>query len=215
MKRRVNYFDLGLHTGLELNYILTNILTPLENKKLIDFQVYGFEASEKFALRLKEQYHPHPELNTTIVHKAISNTEDKIKLYRVNLKIQPNEVGNSIFRTKNNVTDDYVEVEGIIFSKWLKENVPSYKDDINIMKVNIEGAEWHLFNDMVDNNILQYFPLILGAGHDVDKVSELDSAKYWKLIKDNNIKIHRFVVDWKPERNADIFKLIECALRNP
>ena len=133
MKRRVNYFDLGLHTGLELNYILTHILTPLENKKLIDFQVYGFEASEKFALRLKEQYHPHPELNTTIVHKAISNTEDKIKLYRVNLKIQPNEVGNSIFRTKNNVTDDYVEVEGIIFSKWLKENVPSYKDDINIM----------------------------------------------------------------------------------
>ena len=215
MKRRVNYFDLGLHTGLELNYILTHILTPLENKKLIDFQVYGFEASEKFALRLKEQYHPHPELNTTIVHKAISNTEDKIKLYRVNLKIQPNEVGNSIFRTKNNVTDDYVEVEGIIFSKWLKENVPSYKDDINIMKVNIEGAEWHLFNDMVDNNILQYFPLILGAGHDVDKVSELDSDKYWKLIKDNNIKIHRFVVDWKPERNADIFKLIECALRNP
>ena len=215
MKRRVNYFDLGLHTGLELNYILTNILTPLENKKLIDFKVYGFEASEKFALRLKEQYHPHPELNTTIVHKAISNTEGKIKLYRVNLKIQPNEVGNSIFRTKNNVTDDYVEVEGIIFSKWLKENVPSYKDDINIMKVNIEGAEWHLFNDMVDNNILQYFPLILGAGHDVDKVSELDSDKYWKLIKDNNIKIHRFVVDWKPERNADIFKLIECALRNP
>ena len=215
MKRRVNYFDLGLHTGLELNYILTLILTPLANKKLIDFQVYGFEASEKFALRLKEQYHPHPELNTTIVHKAISNTEDKVKLYRVNLKIQPNEVGNSIFRTKNNVTDDYEEVEGIIFSKWLKENVPSYKDDINIMKVNIEGAEWHLFNDMVDNNILQYFPVILGAGHDVDKVSELDSDKYWKLIKDNNIKIHRFVADWKPERNADIFKLIECTLKKP
>jgi len=215
MKRRVNYFDLGLHTGLELNYILTLILTPLANKKLIDFQVYGFEASEKFALRLKEQYHPHPELNTTIVHKAISNTEDKVKLYRVNLKIQPNEVGNSIFRTKNNVTDDYEEVEGIIFSKWLEENVPSYKDDINIMKVNIEGAEWHLFNDMVDNNILQYFPVILGAGHDVDKVSELDSDKYWKLIKDNNIKIHRFVADWKPERNADIFKLIECTLKKP
>ena len=206
IKNRVNYFDLGLHTGLELKYILTHILTP--HKKVIDFQAYGFEASKKFALRLKEQYHPQPELNTTIIHKAISNTEDNIKLYRVNLEIQPNEVGNSIFRTKNNVTDEYEEVEGIIFSKWLKENVPDYEEHFNILKVNIEGAEWHLFNDMVDNDMLQYFPVILGAGHDVDKVSELDSDKYWKLIKDNNINIHRFVADWRTELNANISEII-------
>jgi len=124
------------------------------------------------------------------------------------LDIQPNEVGNSIFRTKNNVTDEYEEVKGIIFSKWLKENVPDYEEHFNILKVNIEGAEWHLFNDMVDNDMLQYFPVILGAGHDVDKVSELDSDKYWKLIKDNNINIHRFVADWRPELNANISEII-------
>jgi len=77
------------------------------------------------------------------------------------------------------------------------------------LKVNIEGAEWHLFNDMVDNDILQHFPVILGSGHDVDKVSELDSDKYWKLIKDNNINIHRFTVGYHPEKNADILRLIK------
>ena len=205
-KPRVNYFDLGLHTGLELKYILTHILMP--HKKVINFKTYGFEASKKFALRLEEQCHPRSELNTTIIHKAISNTEDKIKLYRVNLEMQPSEVGNSIFRTKNNVTDEYEEAEGIIFSKWLKENVPDYEEHFNILKVNIEGAEWHLFNDMVDNDMLQYFPVILGAGHDVDKVSELDSDKYWKLINDNNINIHRFVADWHPELNANISEII-------
>ena len=147
--------------------------------------------------------------STTIIHKAISNTQDKIKLYYTDREKQPEGAGNSIFRTKNNVTDKYEEVQGVIFSKWLKENVPNYDKHFNILKVNIEGAEWHLFNDMVDNDILQHFPVILGSGHDVDKVSELDSDKYWKLIKDNNINIHRFTVGYHPEKNADILRLIK------
>jgi len=211
---RVNYFDLGLHTGLELRYALTRVLIPAANKKLIDFQAYGFEASEKLALRLKEQYHPHPELNTTIIHKAISNTEDKIKLYHTDPVKQPEGVGHSIFRTKNNVTDSYEEVDGIIFSKWLKENVPNYKKHFNILKVNIEGAEWHLYKDLVDNNLLQYFPVILGSGHDVNKVSELDDEAYWKLIKDNNIVLHPFIAWFENNRltnkkKINIMKVIE------
>ena len=43
----------------------------------------------------------------------------------------------------------------------------------------------------------------------MDKVSELDSDKYWKLIKDNNINIHRFVADYHPERNVDIPEIIQ------
>jgi hypothetical protein len=211
---RVNYFDLGLHSGLELRYVVTQILTPAANKKLIDFQAYGFEACEAAVLFVKHQLQLKPNSkesydSTTIIHKAISNTQDKIKLYYTDREKQPEGAGNSIFRTKNNVTDKYEEVQGVIFSKWLKENVPNYDKHFNILKVNIEGAEWHLFNDMVDNDILQHFPVILGSGHDVDKVSELDSDKYWKLIKDNNINIHRFTVGYHPEKNADILRLIK------
>ncbi len=208
--KRVNYFDLGLHTGWELWGMLSETFPSCN---ITNYKAYGFEACQKFIDINADRYN-HENFNVEIIHKAISNTEGKIKLYHVDKEKQPGEVGHSIFRTKNNVTDEHEEVDSIIFSKWLKENVPNYKEDINIMKVNIEGAEWHLFNDMVDNDLLQYFPIICGAGHDVDKVSELNSDKYWKLIKDNNINIHRLCADWHTERNANIPELIreQCAL---
>jgi FkbM family methyltransferase len=208
--KRVNYFDLGLHTGLELWAILSEAFPSCN---ITNYRAYGFEACQKFIDINIDRYNHHQNFNVEIIHKAISNTEERIKLYHVDKEKQPGEVGHSIFRTKNNVTDEYEEIDSIIFSKWLKENVPSYKEDLNIMKVNIEGAEWHLFNDMVDNDLLQYFPIICGAGHDVDKVSELDADKYWKLIKDNDINVHRFCADWHPERNANIPELIreQCA----
>ena len=213
-KKRVNYFDLGLHSGLELRYMLTQVLIPGERANLINFRNYGFEACAQFALPIKKYSQLHPHLNITIIHKAISNTEDKIKLYHTDPVKQPEGVGHSIFRTKNNVTDSYEEVDGIIFSKWLKENVPNYKKHFNILKVNIEGAEWHLYKDLVDNNLLQYFPVILGSGHDVNKVSELDDEAYWKLIKDNNIVLHPFVAWFENNRitnkkKINIMKVIE------
>lgn len=33
--------------------------------------------------------------------------------------------------------------------------------------------------------------------------------KYYKLINENNINLHRWVIDWKPERNADLHLIIK------
>jgi len=202
--RRVNYFDLGLHVGYELNDFISKIFPSLN---ISDYHCYGFEACKKFAQYNVERFSGFPNVN--IIHKAISNKHgDKIKLYHVDKNLQPGEVGHSIFRTKHNVTDEFEEVDSVVFSKWIKEEVPSFDSDFNIMKVNIEGAEYPLFKDMVDSDILKHFPLIIGAGHDVDKVSELDSEEYWNLIEKNKIKLHRYISDWKPERNVDVASLL-------
>ena len=213
MTKKINYFDLGLHAGLELRDMVFKVFPELNLKNC---RYYGFEASKQFADYNKEFFKNVDDVE--IINKAIADKHgEKLKLYHVNPKIQPNQVtddiifpppGMSIFRTKNNVTDEFEEVDSIIFSKWLKENVPSYKEDLNIMKVNIEGAEYHLFKDMVNNDILKYFPIMIGAGHDVDKVSELDSDEYWKIVKENNIDIKRYCTNWKPHRNVDVKSLI-------
>jgi len=203
--KRVNYFDLGLHNGLELREFVLRIF-PTLNIDISNYFCYGFEACKKFADYNEYSFQNYDNVKT--YHKAISDKEEKIKLYLVDPEIQPGQVGNSIYRTKNNVTDNFEEVDSVIFSKWLKENVPSFTEDLNIMKVNIEGAEFPLFKDMVDSDILKYFPLIIGAGHDVDKVSELDSNEYWELIKGNNIKIERFCSDYNEEKNCNVVNLI-------
>lgn len=201
---RVNYFDLGLHIGYELNDFIFKIFPELN---ITNYYCYGFDACKKFADFNTSNYQNFPNVN--IYHKAISDTESKdTKLYLVDPQIQPGEVGHSIYRTKTNVTDNFEKVESILFSNFLKTKVPSFISDLNILKVNIEGAEYPLFKDLVSSDLLKYFPLIIGAGHDVDKVSELDSDEYWKLIKENNIDIKRYCSDWKPERNVNVVSLI-------
>lgn len=205
-KDRINYIDLGLHMGFELEEMMIKIFPYLD---LHNVKAHGFEASLDYARHNRKKYDRFMYLNVDIYHAAIGDTEEHVKLYKNDPKISPvQHLGSSIFRSKKNVCDEYEMVPGVIFSNWLKKKVPNYKQEINILKVNIEGAEYHLFKDMVENDLLQYFPLIIGAGHDVDKVPELDSDEYWKLVKDNNITIHRFCSDFKRHKNVNITQMI-------
>ena len=111
------------------------------------------------------------------------------------------------FAEKHIKTHEYVK--GVLLSKWIKKNISDFENSFNIMKVNIEGAEWHLFNDLVENDMIKHFDVICGDGSDIKKVPELKekSSDYYKLLKENNITIHRFS-DWKSEENVDIADII-------
>lgn len=205
----INYFDLGLNTGLEMRDIITEVFPSL---KIKDYRCYGFEACKKFADKVAKDYAKNT--NVQVIHRAISNTHGElIKLYLVDPRLQPEEVGMSIFRTKNNVTDNFEMVETIKFSNWLKDNVPSFKNDLNILKINIEGAEFYFFKDLVENNLLQYFPIMIGHIQDVDKVSELNSRDYWDFIQKNNIKVFRYCSDLPKSYNVNIASLVAPYLK--
>jgi FkbM family methyltransferase len=195
---RVNYFDLGLHkNGWELGQIQDVIFPSL---KINNYKIFGFEAHPIFYKNCKKIY---TDDRVKLYNRAISNSEDEIKLF-----LARNTVGHSIFSTKVNVNKGrFIKVKGIVFSKFLEEEVSNFRDEVNILKINIEGAEWHFFNDIISKGYHEYF-LFCGQGHDVDKVEELNSDTYWKLIEDYGIKLHRFS-DFKKNKNADMKKLIE------
>jgi len=48
LNKRVNYFDLGLHNGLELREFVLKIF-PTLNIDIHNYFCYGFEACKKFA----------------------------------------------------------------------------------------------------------------------------------------------------------------------
>ena len=51
-----------------------------------------------------------------------------------------------------------------------------------------------------------------GAGHDVEKIQQFKEEgiiqKYYQLIKENNIHLHRWILTWKTEKNADIHTIV-------
>jgi len=199
---RVNYFDLGLHRdGWELGQMHNKILPDL---KINDYRIFGFEAHPGYC-DLANKKHVDDRIN--IYNRAIADEEKDFYLY-----LARNSVGHSLFASKNNVSKKKkVKVKGIVFTEFLEAECPSFKDEINILKINIEGAEWYFFNDMISKGYHKHFTFC-GSGHDVDKVAELDSEKYWDMINDNEIKLHRFS-DYKPERNADMASLIRDLMK--
>ena len=127
-------------------------------------------------------------------------------------------MGHSIHSTKHNILKDtFWEVPTIKFSEWLKDNNIDLKDSLNIVKINIEGAEWEFFNDIVDSKLNKHIHIYCGAGHDVEKISNFVKEgiveKYYELLKKNDIFLHRWVLTWKVERNADIHKMIKDKYR--
>jgi len=183
---KINYFDLGLHKdAFEVDMFIS-----ICEKNRIDYTVWGFEAHPEYCDNLTKKYVGNNKVN--IINKAISNKDCQIDLY---IADSNDGEGNSIFKSKNNVNKNkVVKVDGILFSNWLKENVENFEISNNILRFNIEGAEWHLMNDLDEKDMLKDFKIFLGSTPDMQKVSELKGYvnEYMKILKKNNIIIKRF-----------------------
>ena len=72
-----------------------------------------------------------------------------------------------IYKTKENVNPEkYEEVDSIIFSKWIKENVVDYENSFNILKVNIKEEltllqkDYYFYNENLHKLCILFdFPL--------------------------------------------------------
>lgn len=179
----INYFDLGLwKTSLEIDLMLDRVLPKFNN---IDCNIYGFEAHPGYCESLKRKYIGRNNVN--IINLAISDKKGIAKLY-----LATNEgLGNSIFSTKNNVVqNNSLEVKCDLFSNWLNENNIDLDNSINILKINIEGAELFLFEDIKNNNLRDKFDIVCGHNMcDILKVKELtEKVEYYNsLVKELDI----------------------------
>ena len=192
--KNINYIDLGVHEGQEIDLFLKQF----ENVNDCKINIYGLEANKVLCDKLNEKYKNIK--NIKLFNCAINDINKSTKLYIAN-----NEgLGSSVFSTKNNVTNEYQEIEGITFNDFIHNNVDNFESSYNILKMNIEGAEMFVYEDMIKYDLLKHFDVLCGhPSHDVEKISELDNSerkqKYYDVIKENNIDFLFFCAD--SERN--------------
>lgn len=183
----INYFDLGVRSGWELDQFLNFCRTHQ-----INYNAYGFEASARSFQDLKEKY--TNVNNVHIYNMAVTNVDNQtIKLYHTQ---DPD--GNSIFDTKYNllnINENFEFCSTIKLSSFVN-NIHKDGNVINIIKANIEGAEYHVIKDLQQTNKLDYFDYYIGAGWttDMEFVDELkDKVDEIKTIfEENNIETYYF-----------------------
>ena len=109
------------------------------------------------------------------LHRAgVAESDGRVPLYH---STPANPMGHSIYATKNNVrARDFEMIRVVQFSRWLGENVPDLRKSCNVLKFNIEGAEYALLRDLRRAELSSAFRIVCGDACDVRKVRELLSS---------------------------------------
>ena len=210
----IRYFDFGLYKARELLeiYNILQSITP-------NFEIYGFEACKKL---YDDIISTNPKLVTdkieNLYNLAISSQHnDMIKLYydkralRKGIGTSQGGEGNSIYSSKYNVSKKKFEtVKSCIFSQFLDEKKIDCKKSFNMIRCNIEGAEYDLFNDLIDNKLHDLIQIYCGSGIDVVKIRDFTKngidKLYFTKLKNNNINILPYT--WPNHTKTNMRELI-------
>jgi len=197
----INFIDVGANSGG-----VTDQFIKIANRLKLDYKCYLFECQDEMVKLLREKYEDNPQV--VIIDSAISNVNGTIKLYA-----SKRSLGHSIFKDKVNVNENKFQiVSSIRLSDWLKTNIN--ESDFNILKSNIEAANYYLYNDIIDTKTYKYIDIHLGNQcNDVRKIPSLADKvdDFFKKIEDHDIKLYYYSNSKYGKRggNVDLETLIK------
>jgi len=175
------FIDLGSHFGAILRkFVASKSYSP-------DFELHAFEPNPKINSAQFITY-----LSGTTVHREAAWVENGEIDFYLNAARPAVVQGSSILKQKTTGDLDTahpVKIKTIDFSAWLKKNY-SIEDNV-IIKCNIEGAEYPLFEKiMADGNMPIVKTLILKRhAKKIGMPEEIEAAFMKKLESISNLKL--------------------------
>jgi len=181
------YFNIDIETG---DYIIdcgANVGNITEYFQSLGAIVIAFEPN-KFAFDiLQERFKNNKRVKC--VQKGVSGKKGTgTKKLFLHERAKENQIlwstGSSIIKDKGNVNEhDYIDVEMVDLCAFLK----FLKREVKVLKIDIEGAEVELLNDLMDEGLLRKIPYIFVETHEEKAPSLYDTTKKLKQrIKDEN-----------------------------
>ena len=158
-------------------------------------RVYAFEPNPAAFRKLVEATASFQ--NVTVLNAAVTAESGPVKLYlhRWNEKDPVHwSTGSSIVKAKRNVREDrYVEVEGIQLSRFIRE---LDTDRIQLLKMDIEGAEVAVLNQLLDEGLHQVIDLAFVEVHD-RQIRELAEPTQKLRERLAELRASHFHLDWR------------------
>ncbi|WP_297276255.1 FkbM family methyltransferase [uncultured Brachyspira sp.] len=191
-----------LHTKKEYRHILLDIK---ENDvcvdcganmglftRLVDIQkgiCYSFEPNVSLYNHLSKRY--KNSKNIHIYNNAVSNKNEKVKFFTSG----NNYINDQGFTMSYKMSDSYVEIESIKFSNFLKNEILTKYNFIYLVKIDIEGEEFNVLEDIINEQLYNYIGYIFVETHErFLENGEERMQKIKKLIELNNIR--NIYLDW-------------------
>ena len=158
-------------------------------------KVIAFEPNQFAFSYLKEKFKYNPEVD--VINKGVAGNsfvgKNKLFLHQESIN-NPllYSSGSSIIEDKNNINkDDFQIIEIIDLSQFIKD----LNRAVKLLKIDIEGAEIGLLNDLIDQRIIHNIPYVIVETHDKKIPSLIEpTKKLRKRIIDE--KLYNINLDW-------------------
>jgi FkbM family methyltransferase len=158
-------------------------------------RVYAFEPNPAAYEALVEATRPYA--NVTPVQAAITAVPGPVKLYLHKWEKEDPvhwSTGSSIMKSKRNVRGDrYTEVEGVQLSRFIRE---LDVDRVQLLKIDIEGAEVAVLNQLLDEGLHETIDLAFVEVHD-RQIRELAAPTRALRERLESLGADHFNLDWR------------------
>lgn len=176
------YLDLGTHKhGNELKHVINKVL-PVVSK---NYKAYAFEAdTDSFEIVTKEF---SAIKNIELINKALVYSvppSGRIRLF----KDKWSGLGNSIYRQAT----QYDDVACCRLSDFLVDKQLLEDNQIILLRMNIEGAEYDVVKDLVEKNLNHRIDGYFGMWDDVSKIDLERDNEFRKFLRNNQIHTFTF-----------------------
>ena len=186
------YFDIDIEVGDCALDCGANVGYISEIFQSYGMNVIAFEPNEHAYRILKKRFQDNKRVRC--IQKGVSGKKNSgmQKLYmheRANEDQIMWSVGSSIIKDKCNVNEgEHTAVEMVNLCKFLK----IFKRKIKILKIDIEGAEIELLNDLMDENLLRDIPYIFVETHEekIPSLREATEKLKFRIEKENYSNIN-------------------------
>tara|TARA_B100000287_G_scaffold421940_1_gene463278 strand:+ start:390 stop:1091 length:702 start_codon:yes stop_codon:yes gene_type:complete len=161
-----------------------------------EFEIYMIEPQKSCKQILKDVMEKYKDYHIEYLPKVIwNNSTDVLPMYHSNNKCT--ESAGVIFK-KTNHTKEH-KAETLHLSEWIRDNFnPS---DYIVLKLDIEGSEYKVIEDLYRTETLSYINEIHGELHGVKKSYNInDDLKLITRLKEYNLNL------WHWNGNNDRFK---------
>lgn len=155
--------------------------------------VYAFEPNPLCFKKLDYVAQKYPQIK--VIKKGVLDKNCKIKLYHSDLTKEDPEFfsqSSSVCSTKDNInTNNFIKIDCIDLCEFI-ENLDK---KIDILKLDVEGAEFCILEKLIEKNLHLKITSILVETHDATIPELLEvSSLVRKLIKEKDIK--NINLDW-------------------
>ncbi len=157
-------------------------------------RVFAFEPDPAAHARLLQATGDLP--NVTVYQAAVTTRPGPVKLYLHKWAEQDPvywSTGSSLLESKNNIrTDRYVEVEGMVLADFIE----SLDGPVRLLKMDIEGAEVEVLNQLLDRGLHTRIEAAFVEVHD-RRVAALREPTQRLRERLDQLQASQFRLDWR------------------